>query len=120
MISSEVWRPVLALNFGGGPDLILIYVNDKSAQRCNWSGGAGISDLESRLMKIAVAMLLAMALAFISPQPSFANCGNDKPVGEGCEVKAAPAPLIGLGLPGMAIGVGFGAYWLVRRWRKVS
>ena len=71
-------------------------------------------------MRIAVAILPVMVLALTSAQPSFANCGNDKHVGHDCEAKAAPAPLIGIGLPGMAIGIGFGAYLLVRRWRKVS
>ena len=76
-------------------------------------------------MKFAFGVLPALALGtvlLLSPQPSFANCGNDKPVGRGCEteVKGAPAPLIGLGLPGLAIGIGYGAYLLVRRRRSPS
>lgn len=74
-------------------------------------------------MKMALAILPAMALAIalvFAPQPSLANCGNDKPVGNGCDAKGAPAPLIGVGLPGLAIGIGFGAYWLLRRHRNVS
>lgn len=68
---------------------------------------------------ILPAIALAAALA-ITPEPSFANCGsNGKDVGNGC-AKGAPAPLIGAGLPGLAIGIGFGAYWLVRRRRNVS
>jgi hypothetical protein len=74
-------------------------------------------------MKIASAILPAMALAsalVLASQPSLANCGNDKPVGNGCATKGAPAPLIGVGLPGLAIGIAFGAYWLVRRRRNVG
>jgi hypothetical protein len=73
-------------------------------------------------MKIALAILPALALSsalVFAPQPSLANCGNDKPVGNGCEAKGAPAPLIGVGLPGLAIGLGFGAYWLARRRRSI-
>jgi hypothetical protein len=36
------------------------------------------------------------------------NNGNNGSVG-------APAPLIGAGLPGLAIGIGYGIYWLRRR-----
>jgi hypothetical protein len=53
------------------------------------------------------------------PRTSLANCGNDKDVGNGC-AKGAPAPLIGAGLPGLAIGIGYGAYLLVRRRRNVG
>jgi hypothetical protein len=74
-------------------------------------------------MKIAFHILPAIALAAalaIIPGASFANCGsNGKDVGNGC-AKGAPAPLIGAGLPGLAIGIGYGAYWLVRRRRKMS
>jgi hypothetical protein len=69
-------------------------------------------------LQILPAIALAAALAII-PGPSFANCGNDKDVGNGC-AKGAPAPLIGAGLPGLAIGIGYGAYWLARRRRNVS
>ena len=71
-------------------------------------------------MKIAMAILPVIALALSSPQPSFADCDHGKHVGHGCEARAAPAPLIGLGLPGMVIAIGFGAYLLVRHRRNVS
>jgi hypothetical protein len=32
----------------------------------------------------------------------------------------APAPLIGVGLPGLAAGIGYGVYLLVRRRRNVG
>jgi hypothetical protein len=73
-------------------------------------------------MKNTYAIFSAAALAavlILAPQPSLANCGNDKPVGNGCEAKGAPAPLIGVGLPGLAIGLGYGTYWLTRRRRSI-
>jgi hypothetical protein len=30
----------------------------------------------------------------------------------------APGPVIGAGLPGLAIGLGYGAYWLMKRRRR--
>jgi hypothetical protein len=72
-------------------------------------------------MKFVFSILPALAFGCVlvlAPQPSFANCGNDKDVGKGCEIKGAPAPLIGVGLPGLAIGIGYGAYLFSRRRRK--
>jgi len=77
-------------------------------------------------MKIPFSILPAIALAaalVLVPQPSLANCGhNDNGRGEGCEKDphGAPAPLLGAGLPGLAIGIGYGVYWLVRRRRNVA
>jgi hypothetical protein len=73
-------------------------------------------------MKIAFSILPAIALAsalVLVPRTSLANCGNDKDVGNGC-AKGAPAPLIGAGLPALAIGIGYGAYLLVRRRRNLG
>jgi hypothetical protein len=34
--------------------------------------------------------------------------------------RGAPAPLIGAGISGVAVGIGYGVYWLVRRRRNVG
>jgi uncharacterized membrane protein YphA (DoxX/SURF4 family) len=34
------------------------------------------------------------------------------------QTKGAPAPLLGAGLPGLAIAAGYGAYWFARRRRN--
>jgi hypothetical protein len=34
--------------------------------------------------------------------------------------RGAPAPLIGAGISGFAVGMGYGVYWLVRRRRNVG
>jgi hypothetical protein len=77
--------------------------------------------LENLIMKTVLSVLptIALASAFVlNPQPSLANCGsNGKDVGNGCSTKGAPAPLIGVGLPGLAIGIGYGAYLITRRRR---
>jgi hypothetical protein len=68
-------------------------------------------------MKIASGILPAIALASalaLVPPPALACDGHDN-----CEHAAnhvdAPAPLIGAGLPGLAVGIGYGIYWLRRR-----
>jgi hypothetical protein len=77
-------------------------------------------------MKIGFRMLPAIALAaalVLVPRPSLAgNCGNGVGGGVGnpnCPSApaslSAPAPLIGAGLPGLAVGIGYGIYWLRRR-----
>jgi hypothetical protein len=73
-------------------------------------------------MKFAKSILPALVLATVLTafsEPSFANCGNDNGRGKGCSMDA-PGPLIGAGLPGLAIGIGYGAYWLTRRRRKIG
>jgi opacity protein-like surface antigen len=46
--------------------------------------------------------------------------GNGQGGNGGNGTRGAPAPLIGAGLPGLAVGIGYGVYWLVRRRRNVA
>jgi hypothetical protein len=71
------------------------------------------------IMKIGFRILPAIALAaalVLVPRVSLADhCGNGDP-----HCLSSPAPLIGAGLPGIAIAIGYGAYLLVRRRRNVT
>jgi hypothetical protein len=68
------------------------------------------------VFRILPAIALAAALVFV-PRPSLAgNCGNGVGGGGGNpNCLSAPSPLIGAGLPGLAVGIGYGIYWLRRR-----
>jgi hypothetical protein len=57
------------------------------------------------------AIALASALSLIS-LPAIASYGHENDWHEAGHV-AAPAPLIGASLPGLAIG--YGVFWLIRR-----
>jgi hypothetical protein len=67
---------------------------------------------------IAFAALAALSI------PSLADPGNGNGFGQGDgggrdhKMSGAPGPLVGAGLP--FIAVGYGAYWLVRRYRRKS
>jgi hypothetical protein len=65
------------------------------------------------------AAALVVTLTFISP-PALACNGNGNCDNAPGQLKKAPAPLIGAGLPGLAIGIGYGVYWLARRRRNVG
>jgi hypothetical protein len=69
---------------------------------------------------------LALALGFfaaLSP-PALADPGKGKDWGDGDgggrdhKVHGAPGPIAGAGLP--ILGLGYGAYWLLRRYRRKS
>jgi hypothetical protein len=72
------------------------------------------------MKRVLAGVVFAFALSGLSSPaaafPCFFFCGA--PPGGGGSTHDAPAPLIGVGLPGLAIGVGYGAYWLSRRRRK--
>ena len=67
---------------------------------------------------IIAAVILTLGLL----SPAFADnqqgCDGNCNEGNGSVVRGAPAPLIGAGLSGIAIGLGYGAYWLARRRRN--
>lgn len=73
-------------------------------------------------MKIALGTLSAAALAFalmIVPPPALAcNGGGNCENAPGHNIRGAPGPIAGAGLPVLAIG--YGVYWLVKRRRKLD
>jgi len=75
-------------------------------------------------MKITLGTVSAAALAFalmIVTPPALACNGNgncDNAPGHLKDLKGAPGPIAGAGLPILAIG--YGVYWLVKRHRKVD
>jgi hypothetical protein len=71
-----------------------------------------------RKLTLAFAFLAALSL------PALADPGKGKGWGDGDgggrdhKVHGAPGPIAGAGLPILAIG--YGSYWLVRRYRRKS
>ncbi len=62
-----------------------------------------------------VATLFALAGAVVFSTPNLANAQSTiRPV----PVRGAPGPIVGAGLPVLAIG--FGVYWLIKRRRKAD
>jgi hypothetical protein len=73
--------------------------------------------MQMRKLLVASAILAALAL------PALADPGKGKGWGDGDgggrdHVHGAPGPIAGAGLPILAVG--YGAYWLVRRYRRKS
>jgi hypothetical protein len=69
-------------------------------------------------MKVILATAV-LTIGLLSP--AFAQkCEIVKDVGCVGGISGAPAPLIGTGLPGLALGIGYGVYWLARRRRNVG
>lgn len=74
-------------------------------------------------MKAIVASVF-LSILVLSPaladQGGIPNGGVGNGNGNGNKAHGAPAPLLGAGIPGLVIGLGYGAYWLVRRRRNAS
>lgn len=66
-------------------------------------------------MNVLVASVI---LSIFALSPALACNGNGNCENAPGQLKAAPAPLLGAGLPGLGIAVGYGAYWLARRRRN--
>jgi hypothetical protein len=68
------------------------------------------------------AIALVSALSFMSLPAAACNQRGNCPnaPGQNKDPVSAPAPLVGAGLPGLAIGLGYGAYWLTRRRRNAG
>jgi hypothetical protein len=60
------------------------------------------------------AIALTAALTLFSPPAFSLPCSTATAI---C-TKSAPAPLVGAGLAGFPVVLGFGVYWLVRRRRN--
>jgi hypothetical protein len=81
---------------------------------------------EAKMKAIAASVVLSMLVL----SPALANPvgipnggvgnGNGNGNGNQTHVQGAPGPLVGAGIPALAIGLGYGAYWLVRRRRNAS
>jgi hypothetical protein len=77
---------------------------------------------------IALSFAAALSMLSVSTVPAragfciFGICiggpGNGGGGGGGGGIRPTPGPLVGAGLP--VIAVGYGAYWLVRRYRRKS
>ena len=75
---------------------------------------------------MASAFLAALCLPALACGPGNPNCGNQGGQGNqgnqgnqgGGGTHGVPGPLVGAGLPVLAVG--YGAYWLVRRYRRKS
>jgi LPXTG-motif cell wall-anchored protein len=63
-------------------------------------------------MRISIIALAILALPTLTIQAS----AQTKPTPSTGIFKGAPGPIVGAGLPALAIG--FGVYWLVKRRRK--
>jgi hypothetical protein len=72
-------------------------------------------------------IFVSVALSIFVLSPALADPGNGNGNGGGgngngngnqSHTVGAPVPLLGAGLPGLGIAVGYGAYWLARRRRN--
>jgi hypothetical protein len=64
---------------------------------------------------IAAAILSAASMSAFAQNGQGGNCTGNC-TGNG--YRGAPGPVVGAGLPTLAIGIGYGAYWLVKRRRR--
>jgi hypothetical protein len=73
-------------------------------------GVTSVKALGASVIFTMLAFSPALADPIGTPNGGVGN-GN----GNGNEIHAAPGPLLGAGIPGLAIGIGYGVYWLARR-----
>jgi hypothetical protein len=73
-------------------------------------------------MKTATRMASAFLLGLLtSPVFTMATLAQSQPLPcSTCSYRGAPGPIIGAGLPVLAIGFGYGIYWLVKRRSKTG
>jgi hypothetical protein len=70
---------------------------------------------EDRILKNAFPAIVISTM-LISPLPVLANQNNNNNNGGNGQNFAAPGPVLGAGLPILAVG--YGVYWVVRRRKK--
>jgi hypothetical protein len=70
-----------------------------------------------RRLLIVTALFLASCFPAVAQNNQGQN-NNNQGQNQGNGYRGAPAPIIGAGLPVLAIGIGYGVYWLVRRRRR--
>jgi hypothetical protein len=64
---------------------------------------------------IAAAMLTAASFSAMAGNGQGGNCDGNC---NGNGVRGAPGPVLGAGLPALAMGAGYGIYWLRSRKRR--
>jgi hypothetical protein len=67
---------------------------------------------------IASAVLAALSIPALADPGNGNGWGQGVGGGQGHKTSGVPGPLVGGGLPFLAVG--YGAYWLVRRYRRKS
>ena len=65
-----------------------------------------------------VLSMFALSPALAHPDDDDDNRRGDRGNDPVHDVRGAPAPLLGAGLPGIGIAAGYGAYWIARRRRR--
>ena len=67
---------------------------------------------------LASAVLAALSLPALADPGNGNGWGQGAGGGQGHKTSGVPGPLVGAGLPFLALG--YGAYWFVRRYRRKS
>jgi hypothetical protein len=75
------------------------------------------SDKVKKLI-IASVTLAALSIPALADPGNGQGWGQGNGGGQGHKTSGVPGPLVGAGLPFLAVG--YGAYWLVRRYRRKS
>ena len=72
--------------------------------------------MKTALQIVCGAWALSLATVTVLPSSAFAAT----PVACSTCYRGAPGPIMGAGLPVLAIGIGYGVYWLRKRRRQLN